>query len=134
MRVIIAGVFSQIDPSGDAAQECAGDYIQKLVRWRGQQSRFTRFLGNWPVEKLALQKHLMSAERYVELLRKIGHPLRFEDMQTPLSRHEVRWAFHNAHLMRKRFTIGDLAYLGGLFDDAVCDKIFARFDQLTRLD
>ncbi len=131
MRVTISGVFSQIDPSGDAAQECTGDYVRKLAKWRGQQSRFTQFLGNWPVEKLALQKHLMSAERYVELLQKIGHPLRFEDMQTQLSRDEVRWAFHNAHLMRKRFTIGDLAYLGGLFDDAVCDKIFERFDQLT---
>ncbi len=131
MQATIIDAFYEIDPSGEAAKECTGDYLEKLSKWRGQRAQFTQFLNDWKTEKAGLKKHLMPAAQYVALLDKIGHPLRFEDMETPLSRQEVRWAFHNAHLMRKRFTIGDLAYLGGMFDDVVCDKIFDQFDHLT---
>ena len=132
MRAKINQVFGSIDPSGAAAKECAGDYQQKLEKWRKKRGGFERFLVNWNTGKAKLQEHLMAPEEYVKLLHQIGHPLRFEDMETPLTRNEVRWAFQNAHLMRKRFTIGDLAYLGGMFDDAVCDKIFLQFDELTK--
>lgn len=134
MHSRINRVFEPIDPSGAAAKECAGDYAQKLDLWRQKRESFEQFLGNWNSEKAKLQEHLMVPEQYVELLRQIGHPLRFEEMETPLTEKEVRWAFHNAHLMRKRFTIGDLGFLGGMFDDAVCDKIFQQFDVLTLSD
>lgn len=124
-------VFAQIDPTGAAAQECARDYDQKLLKWSEYRGQFETFLGSWSSMKAELTKHLMPPAQFVDLLRKIGHPLRFEDMEIPLSRAEVRWAFHNAHLMRKRFTVGDLAFLSGQFGDAVCDQVFAEFDGLT---
>lgn len=124
-------IFAQIDPTGAAAQECASDYDQKLLNWSEHREQFETFLSNWSSMKAELYEHLMPPAQFVNLLRKIGHPLRFEDMETPLNRAEVRWAFHNAHLMRKRFTIGDVAFLSGQFDDAVCDQIFAEFDELT---
>lgn len=127
----IDDVFSQIDPSGAAAKECARDYDQKLAKWSDNRATFKTFLGNWLAMKEELEKYLMEPAQFVDLLRKIGHPLRFEDMEIPLSRTEVRWAFQNAHLMRKRFTIGDLADLSGQFGDDVCDLIFAEFDVLT---
>ncbi|RLA32938.1 MAG: hypothetical protein DRR15_11040 [Gammaproteobacteria bacterium] len=131
MRRKIDTVFKQIDTSGAAAAECASDYMQKLEKWRLARPLFETFLSNWEQEKTRLQKHLMSPEQFIDLLCKIGHPLRFEELEVPLGRDEVRWAFKNAHLMRKRFAIGDLAFLGGFFDETLCDQIFEEFDHLT---
>ncbi len=132
MQQKINQVFEQIDPSGAAAEECAADYMQKLEKWRNARPVFEAYMKNWPAEKVRLEQHLMAPDQYVSLLRKIGHPMRFEDMETPLLKNEVRWAFHNAHLMRKRFTIGDLAFLGGMFEDNVCDVILNEFEILTQ--
>lgn len=132
MRARIDAAFGAIDPTGAAAQESARDYMQKLSRWRERQDVFADFLEAWPTQRALLTQHLMPVEDYAALLRQMGHPMDFSDMQTPVSRREVRWAFYNAHLMRKRFSIGDLAFFSGLFDETLRDTIFDQFDTLTQ--
>lgn len=47
-----------------------------------------------------------------------------------MNEEEGRWAFDHAHLMRKRFSAGDLYYLLGWLDEGLSDRIFARRDEL----
>jgi hypothetical protein len=65
------------------------------------------------------------------MLAAAGAPLRFSELQPPVSEQEGRWAFEHAHLMRKRFSAGDLYYLLGWLDEGFGDRVFARRDELV---
>ncbi len=131
MEERIGNTFRHIDATGDAARECLSDYTQKLANWKKNRPVFENYLANWKAHRVALETHLMPVDAFVNILRSFGHPMRFEDLEVPLTREEVRWAFFNAHLMRKRFTIGDFAYFCGMFDEETCTRIFQKFDALT---
>lgn len=131
MEARINAAFGYIDDTGDAARECLSDYTQKLTNWTNNRARFETYIANWDAHRKSIEQHLMGLDEYVSVLRSFGHPMRFEDLGVPLSRKETIWAFYNAHLMRKRFTIGDFAFLCGLFDQQNCDQIFDKFDRLT---
>ncbi len=51
----------------------------------------------------------------------------------PVPEAEARWAFRNAHLMRKRFSHGDLLFYTDLFDDTHTEGVFARMHELADL-
>jgi glycerol-1-phosphate dehydrogenase [NAD(P)+] len=38
----------------------------------------------------------------------------------------ARWALANCHLMRNRFTLADLLFLAGVWDDAFIERILER--------
>ncbi len=63
--------------------------------------------------------------------RMAGHPLYFEELNVPVAESQGRWAYHNAHLMRKRFSHGDLLYYLGWFDEDWTDRVFARMHELV---
>lgn len=127
----VSRAFADIDDTGEAAAECGRDYARKLARWVASRLKFERLLANWEEEKAGIAAHLMSPGAFVALLRSFGHPMRFDALDVPVSRAEAFWAFHNAHLMRDRFSIGDLAHLCGLFDSATARALFDEFERLT---
>ncbi len=76
---------------------------------------------------------LPAPETVVGALSAAGHPLLFEELNNvPVPESEARWAFRNAHLMRKLFSSGDLLFYTGLFDEAFTDRVFARMHELAK--
>jgi len=131
MEDVVRSTFAEIDPSGQMAEECWSDYAAKLEAWRDARPRFEAFLANWPRERERLSELLTPPEEAVRVLAAAGAPLRFDDLEPPVSEHEGRWAFEHAHLMRKRFSAGDLYYLLGWLDAGFGDRVFARRDELV---
>lgn len=131
MEQRIHASFDHLDPSGGIAEECWSDYRQKLEAWHGARDELTAFLGAWDRHRSTLRELVPPAEDVVEALRTGGVPLAFEELTPAVSEDNARWAFHNAHLMRKRFSSGDLLYYLGWFDEAFTDRVFTRMRELT---
>jgi glycerol-1-phosphate dehydrogenase [NAD(P)+] len=108
MRAIILKNFATVDPSGKAGEECWSDYRQKLDAWHAHRADFERFLKDWPAISQKIHGFCRPPERLIEILRAIGSPLSFQALTPPFDDAQVRFAFLNASLMRKRLTIGDL--------------------------
>lgn len=130
MEEKVKAAFIDIDPSGAMGNECWSDYKQKLEGWYKARPQFEAFLDDWPNQKTVLERLIKRAEDFVPAYQSAGHPLYFEDLNVPLPENQGRWAYHNAHLMRKRFSHGDLLYFLGWFDEAWTDKVFARMHEL----
>jgi glycerol-1-phosphate dehydrogenase [NAD(P)+] len=131
MERVVRDTFAEIDPSGQMADECWSDYAAKLEAWHQARPRFEALLGDWERQRERLSELLTAPDDAVEMLAAAGAPLRFSELEPPVSEEEGRWAFEHAHLMRKRFSAGDLYYLLGWLDQGFCDRVFARRDQLV---
>lgn len=131
MEAVVRDTFAELDPSGRMAEECWSDYSVKLEAWHGARERFEALLADWPREREHLSSLLTPPEEAVQTLAMAGAPLRFPDLEPPVSEQEGRWAFDHAHLMRKRFSAGDLYYLLGWLDEGFTDRVFARRDELV---
>jgi glycerol-1-phosphate dehydrogenase [NAD(P)+] len=113
MRQEILGVFAAIDPSGKAGEECWSDYRVKLEAWRAKPDRVTQFLRNWPEIKGKLQDQSRSPQQLQAILSAAACPQSFAELQPAISAGQVRFAYLNAALMRRRLTIGDaLVFFG----------------------
>jgi glycerol-1-phosphate dehydrogenase [NAD(P)+] len=130
MEKVVRRTFAELDPSGQMAEECWSDYSTKLEAWTDARPRFEAFLEDWPGERERLRELLTPPEQAVRVLAAAGAPLRFSELEPPVSEREGRWAFDHAHLMRKRFSAGDLYYLLGWLDQGFSDRVFARRDEL----
>jgi glycerol-1-phosphate dehydrogenase [NAD(P)+] len=108
MRRRIQESFDPIDPSGKAGAECWSDYSLKLDGWHAHRADFETFLSGWAAIKAQLSAFTAPPERLAEILRAIGSPVHFVDLVPLASEEQVKFAFINAPLMRKRLTIGDL--------------------------
>jgi glycerol-1-phosphate dehydrogenase [NAD(P)+] len=131
MEAVVRETFAEIDPSGRMAEECWSDYVIKLEAWHGARERFEGLLADWPRERERLSSLLTPPEEAVATLAAAGAPLRFPELEPPVSEEEGRWAFEHAHLMRKRFSAGDLYYLLGWLDEGFSERVFARRDELV---
>jgi glycerol-1-phosphate dehydrogenase [NAD(P)+] len=131
MERVVHDTFAEIDPTGQMARECWSDYRVKLEAWREARPRFEVFLADWERERDRLRELMTPPEEAVATLAAAGAPLRFDELEPPVSEEEGRWAFEHAHLMRKRFSAGDLYYLLGWLDRGFADRVFARRDELV---
>ena len=131
MEKRVKSTFAEFDPSGAMGAECWNDYSQKLVGWQKARPRFEAFLADWDNQKVQLESLMKRAEPFVQALASAGHPLYFEELNVPVPERQARWAYHNAHLMRKRFSSGDLINFLGWFDEAWTDRVFARMHELV---
>ncbi len=108
MERVVHKTFAEIDPSGHMARECWSDYAAKLDAWNRARPRFEALLADWGRHRERLRDLLTAPEEAVATLAAAGAPLRFDELEPPVSEQEGRWAFEHAHLMRKRFSAGDL--------------------------
>ena len=74
---------------------------------------------------------MLRVEPYVRSLNASGHPMLFDELNVPIAEEQARWAYHNAHLMRKRFFASDIVYFMGWFDEGWTDRVFARMHELV---
>jgi glycerol-1-phosphate dehydrogenase [NAD(P)+] len=108
MQARVEAAFGPLDPTGRAAAECWADYRLKLERWHQQRGRFEQFLAHWPAERAALERRLRSAEQVRAVLRAVGGPQSFAELTPPPRPEQVRFAFEQAALIRRRLTLADL--------------------------
>jgi glycerol-1-phosphate dehydrogenase [NAD(P)+] len=132
MERVVHDTFAEIDPSGQMARECWSDYAAKLEAWHDARPRFEALLADWGRQRERLSELLTAPQEAVATLAAAGAPLRFDELEPPVSEQEGRWAFEHAHLMRKRFSAGDLYYLLGWLNRGFADRVFARRDELVR--
>lgn len=126
MKPVVYGAFAGLDPTGAAGDECWSDYGKKLERWRGQRDKLEAFLNDWPHYRGELRELVASPERLENALTDAGVPARFGDLDPPVSSQTARWAIKNCHLMRNRFTIADLLFFLGWWDNAFVERLLER--------
>ncbi len=108
MHSLILQTFHPLDPTNRAAEECWSDYRIKLEKWHSVKDRLPAFLQEWQEIRPEVAKRTRSAEQVRRLFAAVNGPTRFSELALPFEEVEVRFAFLNAPLIRKRFTIGDL--------------------------
>ncbi len=123
---VVYEAFAELDPTGAVGDECWSDYAKKLERWRGHRDRFEAFLDDWPRRRDELRGLVAPAERLGSALNDAGFPARFGDLDPPVSPQTARWAIGNCHLMRNRFTVADLLFFLGWWDDVLVERLLER--------
>lgn len=108
MHQWILKTFHPLDPTDRAGEECWSDYRLKLEKWYSVRNKLQEFLAQWEEIRLQVAQRTRSPEQIRKLFAAVGGPTRFSELEPPFEEVEVRFAFLNAPLIRKRFTIGDL--------------------------
>lgn len=108
MRTRIEAAFNALDPSGRIAAECWADYHIKLEAWHAQRNDFESFLRAWPALRPKLQALVKPSQLAARILSEVGSPLSFAELTPPPTEAEVKFAFLNAPLIRRRLTLGDV--------------------------
>ena len=108
MRTRIEAAFNALDPSGRVAAECWADYHIKLEAWHAQRNDFESFLRAWPALRPKLQALVKPSQLAARILSEVGSPLSFAELTPPPTEAEVKFAFLNAPLIRRRLTLGDV--------------------------
>jgi glycerol-1-phosphate dehydrogenase [NAD(P)+] len=107
-RSKIQMAFEQLDPSGKVGEECWSDYQLKLDAWHAHRAEFEAFLANWDSMCAQIRQRVWPSQRIMEILRAVDSPLVFSALTPAATEAQVKFAFFNAPLMRKRFSVGDL--------------------------
>src|SRR5919202_2105045 len=123
---LVREAFAEIDPSGRVGEECWSAYSQKLEHWRGCRPQLESFLKNWSRYRNELSEMIVSPERLGKALEESGAPARFSELDPPVPGATARWALRNCHLMRNRFTLADLLFFFGWWDDEFVERLFER--------
>lgn len=131
MEKRVKETFIELDPSGKICEECWSDYSQKLSKWNNNKNKLKQFLKEWDELKELLRSLTIDVESFVQALHIAGHPLLFPELNIPVTEAQARWAYHNAYLMRKRFSSGDLIHFIGWFTEEWTDNVMARMHQLV---
>jgi glycerol-1-phosphate dehydrogenase [NAD(P)+] len=131
MRARIVQAFDTIDPSGRMAAECWRDYALKLARWHAARPTFERWLAAWPHSTSDLRRYLAAPPDAALALNRARAPLLPEQLDPPIQRDQMRWALLHAHLIRRRFTIGDLLFFLGWLDASFVDGLLDEAEQFA---
>jgi glycerol-1-phosphate dehydrogenase [NAD(P)+] len=108
MQNRVQAAFETLDPSGRIAAECWSEYRQKLDQWHTHRRDFEEFLRDWPAVRAKLESLVRPPELLVKILRELGAPLHFDELNPPMTEDQLRFAFFNAPFIRRRFSLGDL--------------------------
>lgn len=120
--------WSVVDESGRVGQECLTAVRRKAASWDQHRSSgaLRRVWSDWARFETALRSLVRTPEEVVAVLRRWGAPTRFRDLTPPVDEDRVRWVLRTLPLMRDRFTLTDVLYFTGRWDDAVIDRVLER--------
>jgi glycerol-1-phosphate dehydrogenase [NAD(P)+] len=124
-RERVTSAFASLDPSGEMAAECWRDYRRKLERWRAQIHLREEAARTWSTVVEGLHALVADPAAIVQTLRDAGAPTRFSELEPSVEPSTARWSVENAHLMRERFTVLDLAAFTSGWDAAAVDEVLA---------
>lgn len=121
MRARVHDAFATADPSGAMAEECWRDYKRKLERHHANRGELADIELRWEQFDAEVDRLLAAPEPLAQALRTARAPTRLSQLGIEPDR--ARWALANCHLLRDRFTVADLAFLLGLWDEAGVDRV-----------
>jgi len=122
----VRAAFDPLDPTGRMADECWRDVRRKLERWHASRASVAAFAEDWPRHQAALRTLVASADVLAEALRAAGAPARVADLDPPAPEPTVRWAVRALPFMRDRFTVADLRFFAGTWDDDTTEDLIRR--------
>lgn len=125
MRARIEATFNRLDASGRVAAECWADYRLKLEAWHAHRAGFADALREWPSVRERLRSLVKPPELAARILTEVGAPLHFATLNPPPDETEVRFAFLNAALIRRRLTLGDLFVFLGWDVESLWRRVWA---------
>jgi glycerol-1-phosphate dehydrogenase [NAD(P)+] len=131
-REDVLAAFSGLDPSGATAEECWRDYERKATWIRGHLNEIATALDVWVKHDEAIERLLQPTDVLVAALRRAQAPITFAQLDPAPKPDVVSWAVANAHRMRDRFTVLDLAELLGLWGSAEVTNVLAEHEGLDR--
>lgn len=123
VRSEVYDAFGGLDEDGSAADECWHDVAAKLSRWEQGRDRNAEFVQAWPQHAAHISELLAEPATLVRALSSAAAPTHFAELTPPVDAGTARWALANCHLMRDRFTVVDLAYLAGMWNESFIDRI-----------
>ena len=132
-RERIECVFGRYDPSGKLAAEVWTDFSKKIARWRAASESRKRFVDRYRAGELdaPLRQAVRSSAEIDDALKRAGAPRRFDELDKPIPAATARAAIRHAHLLRARFTLGDLLDRGGRLTDEAGGELLAALDRMN---
>ncbi len=115
MHERIQNVYGSCDPSGKLVEEIWREVRLKLDRWQANGFRRRHLSDRLNSRELRdeLFTHIRSRKEIEQALRAVNAPLTFDRLDPPVSDTTAAEALHHSHLIRERFTLGDLLDRGG---------------------
>jgi hypothetical protein len=99
-------------------KEIISDYKLKYNLWIRHKKAFKNFVDNWVYEREVIMQLIKNSKKLLKVLDRSGIKFRLNK--------DYKFAFLNAHFIRRRFTIGDLASFVGFLDERVYRRVRRR--------
>ena len=130
MEPKVRAAFDWLDDTHAAANECWSDYQKKLTKWHANKEKFRAFLDNFDSFKATVAPWVKKPEYIAECMHKANAPCRYSVLNYPVDAKTATWAMNNCHLMRNRFSVIDLLFYTGIWNEDFVQKIIARADSM----
>jgi glycerol-1-phosphate dehydrogenase [NAD(P)+] len=122
----VRAAFEPLDATGRMAAECWRDVAKKLDRWHRARPTIQQAAKDWDRHRSVLTGLVATPDRLRTALRDAGAAAAVEELDPPAPPAVVRWSMRALPLMRDRFTVADLRFLVGLWEDEHTDALVAR--------
>lgn len=114
----------------ETADECWQGYQKKLESWHANRDKLKALLADWEGFKAEIKKVTVKPEYLCKQMHQAGAPTRYFQMTPSIDPQTARWALKNCHLYRNRFTLSDLLFYLGWWNDAFIERLIARAEEL----
>jgi glycerol-1-phosphate dehydrogenase [NAD(P)+] len=127
----IEGMFNTFDPSGKMAVEVVRDYAKKARRWQDALAVRRAFAERKRAGEYDayLRANVRPARAVHKALARATAPRTFADLDQPIADERAVSAIRCGHLIRSRFTLGDLLDQSGWLDTANARGLLAAITQ-----
>lgn len=105
--------------TGELADKARVETAAKAITPDALRARLEKLKAAWPTLKARLSAHLPPAAKLAEMLAAAGAPT--EPEQIGISRQRLQTSYRQAHLIRRRFTVLDLAVEANVFDRCLAE-------------
>ncbi len=111
----IERMFAVYDASGRMAAEVWREFEQKLTRWQRVIDTRRTFAARKRAEEYDdfLRQNVRSSSAIESALQRAGAPCDFDKLDEPIGPNSALAAINNGHLIRSRFTLGDVLEQSG---------------------
>lgn len=130
MEPKVKAAFDWLDDTHSAANECWADYQKKLAKWHANKEKFRDFLDHFEEFKAQVSPWVKDPAYISTCMHNAEAPCRYSRLNYPVDAKTATWAIRNCHLMRNRFSIIDLLYFTGIWNDDFVQKVLSRAEAL----
>ncbi len=122
----VRDAFAPLDPSGRMGSECWHDVERKLARWHDARPRVAAAVRDWERLQVQLRDLVAAPATLGKALVRAAAAATCADLDPAPDEATVRWALAALPLMRDRFTVADLRFFAGSWDDQTTERLLRR--------